>query len=109
MSEYLAEVDLDGQASEQARLSGAVTTYFIPKEEMERLYGKPEPQMPKRHVGWPECGQPNLRHIARQPSTEIGEDDADEVDPEEAVDVDEIERIESGATDPAWSFDNCKW
>lgn len=107
--EQLAEIDFNGEALEQARLSGEVTTYFLSPEEMEKRYGKSEPRKPRKHVGWPECGQPNMRHIARKASLDIIDDDTEEVDPEEEIDLDEIERIESGATEPTWGDDGCKW
>lgn len=102
-------IDVDLQASRQAELSSSVKSYFLPMEEIEKLYGKAGQRQPKKHVGWPECGEPNLRHIARK-SAEVEEEiDQEDVNPEEEVGLEEIERIESGATDPAWSFDNCKW
>jgi hypothetical protein len=55
-------------------LSGPVKTYFMTPEEITVKYGPLEPhkEVQQFNVGWPECGQPNQKHIAKQALKEAG-------------------------------------
>lgn len=85
-----------GEVDERG-LSGPVTSYTLPPEELEKIFRnvKPEPN-PEPSIS--KAGCRNKR---------TSDEDDEEIDLNEAVDIDEIERIESGEEklDPAWLFD----
>ena len=92
-----------GQVDESG-LSGPVVRYTLPPEELERIFQDVKPHEP--------CPGPNVSK-ARSHSQKIKSEqqitEEEDIDPNNEIDVEEIERIEAGDTDPAWSFDNCKW
>ena len=92
-----------GQVDESG-LSGPVKRYTLPPEELERIFSDVKPHEP--------CLGPNMtkaRSNSQKLGSDVMEDEEEEISPDEEIDIDEISRIESGATDPAWGFDGCKW
>jgi len=91
------QVDMNG-------LSGEVKSYTLPPDEIARIF-----QDVKPHEA---CVGPNVSKARSQSQKLKSEqliDEEEDVDPNEEINVEEIERIEAGDEDPARGFDGCKW